>query len=55
MKKHVSNPKATSPEKSPMSRKQKVEKARRKMMNGEYDTEEVYRKIAEKLIDYFGI
>jgi anti-sigma28 factor (negative regulator of flagellin synthesis) len=54
-RKHASNVKAKSSEKSPPVRKQKVEEARRKMLNGEYDTEEVYRKIAEKLIEYFGL
>jgi anti-sigma28 factor (negative regulator of flagellin synthesis) len=54
-RKHASNLKAKSSEKSPPVRKQKVEEARRKMLNGEYDTEEIYRKIAERLIDYFGL
>jgi anti-sigma28 factor (negative regulator of flagellin synthesis) len=54
-RKRTTNLKAKSSEKSPPIRKQKVEEAKRKMLNGEYDTQEVYRKIAEKLIDYFGL
>jgi anti-sigma28 factor (negative regulator of flagellin synthesis) len=40
---------------SPPIRKEKVKQAIRKKQNGEYDSEEVYRKIADKLIDLFGI
>jgi hypothetical protein len=40
---------------SPPIRKEKVKKAIRKKQNGEYDNEEVYKKIADRLIDLFGI
>lgn len=36
-------------------RRQKVEEAKRKKQNGDYDSQEVYRKIADRLIDLFGI
>ncbi len=42
-------------DKSGPVRKEKVEEARRKRQNGDYDTREVYRKIAERLMDYFRI
>lgn len=42
-------------DKSPPVRKEKVEEARKKRQNGDYDSREVYRKIAERLIDHFGI
>jgi anti-sigma28 factor (negative regulator of flagellin synthesis) len=37
------------------TRRKKVEEAKRKKQNGEYDSEEVYKKIADRLIDLFGI
>ena len=40
---------------SPPVRREKVKEAKRKKKNGEYDSEEVYRKIADRLIDLFGI
>jgi anti-sigma28 factor (negative regulator of flagellin synthesis) len=40
---------------SPPVREEKVEEAKRKKQNGEYDSEEVYGKIADRLIDLFGI
>jgi hypothetical protein len=42
-------------DKTPPVRKDKVEKARKKKSNGDYDSQEVYRKIAERLMDSFGI
>lgn len=36
-------------------RRKKVEEAKRKKQNGEYDSEEVYKKIADRLMDLFGI
>ena len=42
-------------DKMPPVRKDKVEKARKKKSNGDYDSQEVYRKIAERLMDSFGI
>jgi hypothetical protein len=42
-------------EKMPPVRKDKVEKAKKRKSNGDYDNQEVYRKIAERLIDSFGI
>lgn len=36
-------------------RKEKVKEAERKKQNGEYYTEEVYKKIADRLMDLFGI
>lgn len=53
--KHTSNPRVKSSEQIPPSRKQKVEEAKRKIQNGEYDTQEVYRKIAERLMEHFGL
>jgi hypothetical protein len=42
-------------DKLPPVRKDKVDKARKRKSNGDYDSQEVYRKIAERLIDSFGI
>jgi anti-sigma28 factor (negative regulator of flagellin synthesis) len=42
-------------DKSTPVRKDRVEEAKKKRENGDYDIQEVYRKIAEKLIDSFGI
>jgi len=36
-------------------RKEKVREAKKKKQNGDYDSQEVYRKIADRLIDLFGI
>ncbi|NIM99955.1 MAG: hypothetical protein GTO24_18340 [candidate division Zixibacteria bacterium] len=36
-------------------RKEKVKEAERKKQNREYYTEEVYKKIADRLMDLFGI
>jgi hypothetical protein len=42
-------------DKLPPLRRDKVEEARKKKQNGDYENQEVYRKIAERLIDSFGI
>lgn len=44
----------TSEGSSPV-RRSKIEEAKRKKQNGEYDNQEVYRKIAERLIDLFVV
>jgi hypothetical protein len=49
------NLKGKPSDKMPPVRKDKVEKARKRKSNGDYDSQEVYRKIAERLIDSFGI
>jgi len=36
-------------------RKERVEEATRKKQNGDYDSQEVYQKIADRLMDLFGI
>ncbi|MCK4403935.1 MAG: hypothetical protein KAW02_02480 [candidate division Zixibacteria bacterium] len=36
-------------------RKKKVQEAKKKKQNGDYDSQEVYKKIADKLMDLFGI
>jgi len=36
-------------------RQEKVEKAKRKKQKGDYNTQEVYRKIADRLMELFGI
>ncbi len=36
-------------------RKEKVEEAKKRKLNGDYDSQEVYRKIADRLMDLFGI
>ena len=36
-------------------RKEKVKEAKKKKQNGDYNSEEVYKKIADRLIDLFGI
>jgi anti-sigma28 factor (negative regulator of flagellin synthesis) len=57
-KNHVSDgmtKKANHSDDSTPIRKKKVEEAKRKKQKGEYDSEEVYRKIADRLIDLFGI
>ncbi|MCK4783951.1 MAG: hypothetical protein KAV87_09390 [Desulfobacteraceae bacterium] len=44
-----------SPGKPPPVRKERVEEATRKKQNGDYDSQEVYQKIADRLMDLFGI
>jgi hypothetical protein len=36
-------------------RRERVEEAKRKRLNGDYDSQEVYEKIADRLMDLFGI
>ena len=36
-------------------RQERVEEAKRKKLNGDYDSQEVYQKIADRLMDLFGI
>ncbi len=40
---------------SPSIRKKKIKEAKRKRRKGHYDSPEVYKKIADRLIDLFGI
>lgn len=47
--------KANLPDNSSSIRREKVEEARKKQQNGDYDNQEVYQKIAERLMDLFGI
>jgi hypothetical protein len=42
---------AGTPEGSSPVRRSKIEEAKRKKQNGEYDSQEVYRKIAERLVE----
>jgi hypothetical protein len=44
-----------SPGKPTPVRKERVEEATRKKQNGDYDSQEVYQKIADRLMDLFGI
>jgi anti-sigma28 factor (negative regulator of flagellin synthesis) len=36
-------------------REEKIEEAKKKKQNGDYDSQEVYQKIADRLMDLFGI
>ncbi len=36
-------------------RQEKVKEAKKKKQNGDYNSEEVYKKIADRLMDLFGI
>ncbi len=47
--------KANLPDNSSSIRREKVEDARKRQQNGDYDNQEVYQKIAERLMDLFGI
>ncbi len=49
------NRKAGLSDDSPPIRKKKVKEAKRKKQNGDYDSQEVYKKIADKLMDLFRI
>jgi anti-sigma28 factor (negative regulator of flagellin synthesis) len=40
---------------SPSVRKDRVKEAKAKKQNGDYDSEEVHRKIADRLMELFGI
>ena len=40
---------------SALIRKEKVKEAKRKKEKGDYDSREVYKKIADRLMDLFGI
>lgn len=52
---HASDEGFDMSDKSSPVRRNKVEEAKRKRKNGDYDSREVYRKIAERLMDDFGI
>ena len=52
---HASDETFDMSDKSSPVRQNKVEEAKRKRKNGDYDSQEVYRKIAERLMDDFGI
>ncbi len=51
----ISKRKAVLSGDSPAIRKEKVEEAKKKKQNGDYDSREVYKKIADRLMDLFGI
>jgi hypothetical protein len=40
---------------SPPIRKKKVKEAKKKKRKGDYDSQEVYKKIADRLMDLFGV
>lgn len=40
---------------SPPIRKEKVKEAKKKKQKGDYDSPEVYKKIADRLLDLFGV
>jgi anti-sigma28 factor (negative regulator of flagellin synthesis) len=40
---------------APPVRKEKIKEAKKKKQRGEYNTDEVYRKIADRLMDLFGV
>lgn len=57
-KKHISNNterRAGLSHDSAPIRKEKVKQAKKKKQNGDYDSQEVYKKIADRLMDLFGI
>ena len=52
---HKRGRKIDSSDTSAPIRRERVEEAKRKKLNGDYDSQEVYQKIADRLIDLFGI
>ena len=52
---HSSDKKADLSDNSPPIRKEKVKEAKRKKQKGDYDNQEIYKKIADKLMDLFGV
>ena len=52
---HTRGRKNDSSDTSTPIRRDRVEEAKRKKLNGDYDSQEVYQKIADRLIDLFGI
>ena len=52
---HKRGRKIDSSDTSTPIRRDRVEEAKRKRLNGDYDSQEVYQKIAERLMDIFGI
>ena len=51
----TSDKKADLSDNSPPIRKEKVKEAKRKKQKGDYDNQEIYKKIADKLMDLFGV
>jgi len=51
----ISDEKADFSDDSPPIRKEKVKEAKRKKQKGDYDNQEIYKKIADRLIDLFGV
>jgi len=52
---HKRERKIDSSDTSAPIRRERVEEARRKKLNGDYDSQEIYQKIADRLMDLFGI
>lgn len=52
---HKRGRKIDSSDVSTPSRRERVEEAKGKKLNGDYDSQEVYQKIADRLMDLFGI
>ncbi len=47
--------KADLSDNSPPIRKEKVKEAKKKKQKGDYNSQEVYKKIADRLMDLFGV
>ncbi|UCB51779.1 MAG: hypothetical protein JSV10_07270 [Candidatus Zixiibacteriota bacterium] len=52
---HRRGRKINSSDISAPTRQERVEEAKKKKLNGDYDSQEVYQKIADRLMDLFGI
>jgi hypothetical protein len=52
---HRRERKIDSSEISAPMRRERIEEAKRKKLNGDYHSQEVYQKIADRLMDLFGI
>jgi len=52
---HKGGRKIDSSDASTPIRRDRVEEAKRKKLNGDYDSQEVYQKIADRLMDIFGV
>jgi anti-sigma28 factor (negative regulator of flagellin synthesis) len=53
--KEESERKNRNPFVSPPAREDKIKEAKKKKQRGEYNTDEVYKKIADRLMDLFGV
>ena len=52
---HTSDRKTGPSDSSPPIRKEKVKEAKKKKQKGDYDSPEVYKKIADRRLDLFGV